>query len=171
MSDDDNNTVATNESVDNSYTSTATGSLSTRDVSLSCTSRKVLVHENFESWKKDGKRRYLLAHLLCRSRVEEKMTLEKNASDAVVWNILHLTTNANFPQSSPTVEQRVDALVWLNNFKRFLNKVIASEVRMKYCYIANQDKWTILKEGGESFSSFADLVQRTKYSVGKEVCI
>ena len=166
-------------SVDNSSaTTTTTSSVSittestnSRNVSVTIGNKSIHVAEKNDSWKMEGQSRYLVPHILCWSRVEEKMTIEKHASDAVVWNILHLTTNQSFPVTSPTAQQRADAILWLNRFKRYLNKVVGSEVRMKYCNIANQQKWNVLREGGESFSSFEDLVKRTKYAVGKEVRI
>ena len=164
----DSSSVSTNTS---STVSMATDSSHSSNGSGIIVNKSIVVAEKFDSWKLDGQNRYLLPHILCQSRVEEKMTVEKHASDAVVWNILHLNTNQSFPVISPTAHQRADAILWLNRFKRYLNKVIGSEVRMKYCNIANQPKWNVLREGGESFSCFEDLVKRTKYGVGKEVRI
>lgn len=127
------------------------------------------VSEDFAKWKNDGKQRFVLPDLLCKNRVDEKMTIETHASDAIVWNIVNLCSDASFPTSSPTLQQRIKALSWLKHFKKYLNKNIAAEVRTRYCNIANHDRWSILRKNGESFMSFDDLVKRTKYCVGKEV--
>ena len=170
MSDDNSSsTISTTASLTSSNNSIISDS--SESGTSSNTGLNIDVHEKFELWKTDLHQRYLLSHLLCNKRVEEKMTIENNASDAVVWNIIHLKTNERLPHTSPNTQQRISALTWLNNLKRFLNKVIATDVRMKYCNLANQPKWAILREGGECFSSFNDLVKRTKYSVGKEVWI
>ena len=125
--------------------------------------------EDFEVWKTDGKTCYLLPHLLCKGRVEEKIEVEKHCSDAAVWNIVYMTSDEVFPERSPSLTLKMNALPWLVNFKKYLNKTISAEVRMKYCNIANQDVWNKLRPEGESFSSFEDLAKRTKYSVLQEV--
>ena len=166
---DDN--ISTSETTIRSTTTSNSieASVTSTDTPTSATSSRINVKENFESWKLTKTSRYVLPHLLCRNRVEEKMTIENNASDAVVWNIIYLTSDKSFPTSSPTFQQKIDALGWLQEFKKYLNKVMAKEVRATYCNMANQDKWSILREGGETFSSFDELVKRTKYSVGEEV--
>lgn len=133
--------------------------------------REIHVCEDFGSWKTDGKTRYILPHLLCKNRVEEKMTIETHGSDAVVWNILNITSNLTFPTSSPTLQQKAEALNWLVRFKKYLNKVIGREVRNKYFVLANQDNYSDIRVDGEKFTSFEDLVKKTKYLVGKEVRI
>ena len=130
---------------------------------------QINISEDFGSWKRDGKTRYVLPHLLCKNRVEEKMTIDTHASDAVVWNIINITSDGTFPTSSPTLQQKAEALNWLVRFKKYLNKIIGKEVRNKYFVIANQDIWSCIRKDGDHFTSFEDLVKKTKYSVGKEV--
>lgn len=142
---------------------------STVTTTSSSNNQMITVNEDFELWKTDEKTRYLLPHLLCKGRVEEKIEFEKHCSDAAVWNIVHVTSDEAFPERSPPLALKVNALSWLVHFKKYLNKVISAEVRMKYCNIANQDVWDKLRPDGESFSSFEDLAKRTKYSVGQKV--
>ena len=165
----DNNSVVTASSATvASNNSTSTNDfVSSLHINVSVTEINVL--EDFSSWKTDRKTRYVLPDLLCKTRVDEKMTIESHASDAVVWNIIHLNSNSPFPTMSPTLQQRVQALAWLRHFKKYLNKAISKEVKAKYCNMANQDNWSILRSDGQSFLSFDDLVKKTKYSVGKEV--
>ena len=163
----DEASVATNgSSRSNDRTVSTVSSISSRG--LGC-ERVINVMEDFEGWKIDKNTKYLLPNLLCRSRVEEKMTVDKNASDAVVWNILYLTSDKMFPITSPTIEQRVQALAWLNTFKKYMNKVMTAEVRSRYCNIANMEKWSTMKGADGNFNTFEDLVKRTKYATGKEV--
>ena len=125
--------------------------------------------EDFSAWKNDDKTRYILPDILCKNRVDEKMTIETHASDAIVWNIVLLTSDSCLPTLSPTIQQKCQALTWLKCFKKYLNKVIAVEIKSKYCNLANQEKWSKLRKDGDSFQSFDDLVKRTKYCIGKEV--
>ena len=131
--------------------------------------RDIDVREDFSEWKNDDKTRYILPDLLCKKRVDEKMIIETHASDAIVWNIILMTSDACFPTLSPTIQQKCQALTWLQSFKKYLNKIIATEIKSKYCNLANQDKWSKLRKDGDSFQTFDDLVKRTKYCIGKEV--
>lgn len=166
---DNNNTESGNITVSSTSVSTTVSSNNSTNTYTSTNPSVIDVKESFETWKTDNKTRYVLPQLLCRNRVEEKMTIENNASDAIVWNIIYLTTDKCFPSASPTLEQKVNALNWLQRFKKYLNRVIAAEVKATYCNMANQEKWAVLREGGETFSSFHELVKRTKYCAGKEV--
>ena len=159
-------TVTTASTVSNALSTTSeTLTVATHTSTVS----DIDVSEDFSKWKLDGKSRFILPDLLCKNRVDEKMTIETHASDAIVWNIVNLCSDSSFPTLSPSLQQRIKSLTWLKHFKKYLNKTIAGEVRAKYCNMANHNKWSLLRKNGDSFLSFDDLVKRTKYCVGKEV--
>lgn len=166
---DDNSVTTTTTTTSNSIEGNSLSIASVNTATSSTSNHGFDKDENFETWKKDGKTRYLLPHLLCKKRVEEQLDIEKHCSDAAVWNAVYMTSNESFPESSPNWDLKCDVLYFLRRFKKYVNKVVLSEVKMKYCNIANQEQWKKLRPDGESFSSFENMVKRTKYSVGKEV--
>ena len=127
--------------------------------------------EDFETWKSDGTTRYVSSNFLVKDPVDEKLTLADHATDAIVWNIVHIEKNEVFPTDAPPSHLRLNALDWLNRFKKYLNNVFQYEFKALYCRIGNQDNWVSIRQDGLSFQSYRDLCKKTKEVVGEQVSL
>ena len=117
---------------------------------------------DLNAWMTDNTTRYFLPQLFIASgsRLDKKITMNQHVSDAVVWNIVYIDRLTPFPTESPTPEMKNNALLFLIDFRRQLNAMFVEEIRTLYLNAANSQDWSKLRNGGDNFVSYKDLIER-----------
>lgn len=125
--------------------------------------KKVPFTLNLTTWMADNTTRYFLPQLFIASgsRLDKKFTIDQHVSDAVVWNIVYIDHLTPFPTESPTPEMKNNALLFLIDFRRQLNAMFVEEIKSLYLNAANSQGWVKLRNGGDNYVSYRDLVERT----------
>lgn len=164
----------TNNAVENIGTFNASSSLSTVSIetieqnsTVSSSSRKskheIPTKVNIESWRGDTKSRYFLADFISLSngKMDKKVTIDI-VSDAVVWNIVYLMELRELPTESPPHELRLQALLWLIDFRKQMLNLLREKIQRRYLMAANSKAWEGLRKTGEFFTTYSDLIEKTK---------
>ena len=174
-----------NQFVDNSDTSTVASTTTVTTTSTNASSVTVspsvgsiprvprVINNNFDlnSWKSDGKVRYLLSDLFNfeKGRMDKKIT-EEGMSDAVVWNIIFLEYLCDLPTESPADILKQHAVVWLVEFRKQITVLLKEMIQQKYLAKANSREWVGIRGPGMFFTTYKDLVQQTSKKTSELVC-
>ena len=118
---------------------------------------------NVQSWRGDNMTRYFLSDLLSfqSGKMDKKITIA-NISDAVVWNVVYLMELKDLPTASPTDELRNQTTLWLIEFRKQILNIVRDKIKQRYLMAANSTEWVGLRQTGTYFTTYGDLLERTK---------
>ena len=124
---------------------------------------QILTTLNLTAWRGDTKTRYFLSDMLNleNGKMDKKLTIE-HVSDAVVWNIVYLTKLCDLPTESPPLYLREQALLWLTEFKKEMMTILKEKIRRHYLQMANSKAWEGVRQNGDFFTTYGDLLEKTK---------
>ena len=125
---------------------------------------KIKPFNGLDKWL-DGSKRYIFRQMIqtFSGKIDEKIKFE-HASDQIVWNIIHIEKDKSFqfPKTSPTYDDKLDAMTWLKDLRSALVKEFMREARINYFNAFMTDKnYEDLRKGIKCVS-FKELERQTQ---------
>ena len=124
---------------------------------------KINMELSVKSWKGNNVPQYFLTDLLRfeKGKMDKKLEIH-HISDAVVWNIVFLNQKCDLPTTSPNDTLRQQAMTWLMEFRKQMLCILKERIQQTYLRAANSSEWVSLRKKGNYFSTYGDLVEKTK---------
>lgn len=135
--------------------------------------QKIIPVGDIKLWKEQDTK-YILRDIITQEngKVDEKITINRHASDQVTWSLVFLSNiKQKLPTHSPSNECKLAAVKWMKDFRSKMVKVVMERARVVYLHAAMNpiEKYDNMCEGQSEIRSFKSLQLALEGAVSEQV--